>query len=498
MKLGPIILKNGLTDLGSGDLRRTDLLINDGKVQDISAGIEVPDVEKIDCTSFLIVPGMINSHYHSNGNFDRGLWDNLPLEPYGVFAFPRLMTPKLSSRELYIRTLIGGLEQVRSGVTCTIDFLFDPELFSPDSLGPVVKAYRDLGLRVVVVLGMNDRPYHETVLLDVNRVDRDLLELMNREKPPSWSRWEAAARGAIKMFHRPDEGVSIGLAPGAPERCTDELLSGCARLSEELNVIVQTHALETRMQSVIARERFGKTLPEHLRDLNFLSPRLSLQHGIWLTEADCELIAQSGAVVVHNPISNMKLGSGICPVPLMQRHGVDLALGTDAMSCNDNCNMQESLKIAALLHKLWDLDFEQWSGAREAWRMATRGGARSAGDPERLGRIGPGSWADLLLLDLRSHGFSPLNESIDQFVLGAPYGCIDSVMVQGQWIVRNRIVQRVDEEPILEEAREIGRDLQGRRKAAWAVADRLVQAVSEGWREARRRYSGPARLMELH
>lgn len=495
---GEILLRNGLTDLGEGDFKRCDILVEGGRIRRIGTDIEAPGAQIFDCTDLMVVPGMINAHYHSNGNFDRGRWDNLPLEPYGLFAFPRLMAPEMSPREIYVRTMLGAIEQIRTGVTCTVDFLMDPSGFTDESLGPVVQAYRDLGLRVVIALGMNDRPYNETIMLDSKLVDQHLLDMIDAQRPPSWEQWEATARRVVSAFHRPEEGISIGLAPGAPERCTDEFLSGCARLADELDLVIHTHALETRMQAVIAQDRFGKTLPAHLRDLGFLGPRVSLQHGIWLSERDVELVAETGTVVVHNPVSNMKLGSGICPVPLMLKNGVNLALGSDTPSCNDSCNMHETLKIAALLHKLWDVDFEEWVGARDAWRMATRGGALSAGDPARLGHIKDGAWADMVFLDLRSHGFSPLNEEpLQQLVLGGPRQEIDSVMVQGRWVIRNKGLVGVNERSILDEARAIGADLAERRQRTNEIADQLVDAVSAGWRSARDRYDGVSRYADL-
>jgi len=128
--------------------------------------------ETVDCTRFAVVPGMVNAHAHSNENWFRGLWDNLPLEPWMLFSYPVLAAPLQSADEIYVRTLLGGIEMLRSGATTVVDFLYDTE----EALEPVVRAYRDLGLRAVVAIGMSDRPYHETVVLDerprLTRLDR--------------------------------------------------------------------------------------------------------------------------------------------------------------------------------------------------------------------------------------------------------------------------------------------------------------------------------------
>ena len=265
----------------------------------------------IDCSRFAVVPGMVNAHAHSNENWFRGLWDNLPLEPWMLFSYPVLAAPAQSAEEIYVRTLLGGIEMLRSGATCVVDFLYDNEA----ALEPVVRAYRDLGLRALVALAMSDRAYHETVVLDEGLVSRDLVDRMEREKPPSWDEWSAVARRAVERFHRPDEGISICLAPSGPQRCTDELLVGSAALADELDLMIHIHVLETRMQAVSGQQLYGRTLPEHLDDIGFLSPRVCFEHGIWLAPSDLELVRDRGVTIVHNPVSNMKLGSGIAPVP---------------------------------------------------------------------------------------------------------------------------------------------------------------------------------------
>src|SRR5689334_7232353 len=309
-----MILQNGLVDLGDGNFERTDLAINDGRIAAVDGNL-AGDGEVIDCGRLAIVPGMVNAHCHSNENWFRGRWDNLPLEPWMLFSYPALAGPVQSHRETYLRTLIGGLDMVHSGATCVVDFLYEMAGFTDESLAAVVEAYRDLGLRALIILGMGDRAYHETVVLDEGLVDRSLIERLEREKPPTWDEWEAFTRRAVERYHRPDEGILIGLGPSGPQRCTDPFLESCAALADELDLQIHIHVLETRMQALSGRKMYGKTLPEHMQALGFLGPRVNFEHGIWLTPHDIEIVHDTGTTIVHNPISNMKLGSGICPVP---------------------------------------------------------------------------------------------------------------------------------------------------------------------------------------
>lgn len=444
----------------------------------------------VDCSRYAVVPGMVNAHAHSNENWFRGLWDNLPLEPWMLFSYPVLAAPAQSAEEIYVRTLLGGIELLRSGATTVVDFLYDGE----DSLEPVVRAYRDLGLRALIGLGYSDRAYHETVVLDQGLVARELIERLERERPPSWHELEAMTRRAVERFHRPDEGISICPAPSGPQRCTDEMLAGCAALAEELDLMVHIHVLETRMQAISGRRMYGRTLPEHMEAIGFLSPRVCFEHGIWLTPSDIELVRDRGVTVVHNPVSNMKLGSGIAPVPELLRQGVNVALGTDGMCSNDGQDMFATLKTAALLHKLWEIDFEKWLGVQEAWEMATDAGARAAGDAT-LGRIEVGARADLVLLDLHSPVFTPLNDPLKQLALGSTTLAVSSVMVGGEWRIVDGVVKGLDEAAVLAEGRERGAEIVARHDEGFRIGQELLASVRAGWLEAMRTDVGVERKL---
>src|SRR5712692_1228349 len=152
--MAEVVLRNGLVDVGAGEFRRADVAVSGGRIEGVGS-IEAPSSgEVVDCTRFAVVPGMVNAHCHSNENWFRGMWDNLPLEPWMLFSYPTLAAPAQSPREIYVRTLLGGIEMVRSGATCVVDFLYELQGFTEESLDAVVDAYRDLGLRALIALGM--------------------------------------------------------------------------------------------------------------------------------------------------------------------------------------------------------------------------------------------------------------------------------------------------------------------------------------------------------
>ncbi len=440
---------------------------------------------------------MVNAHNHSNENWFRGMWDNLPLEPWMLFSYPALAAPAQSPDEIYLRTVFGAIEQLKSGATCVVDFLYELDGLTTESLDAVVRAYRDVGLRAVIALGIGDRAYHETVILEEGLVSPELVSRLEAERPPSWDEWERFVRGAVASFHRPDEGISICPGPSGPQRCTDEMLAGCAALADELDLVMHIHVLETRMQAVSAQRMYGKTLVEHMDAIGFLSPRVCFAHGIWLTPGDISLVRERGVTVAHNPASNLKLGSGLAAVPRLLAGGVNVALGTDGMSSNDGLDMFASLKLAALLHKLWAIDYEEWLGAQEAWQLATAGGAAAAGDRDGLGQIAPGRRADLVLLDLASHVFTPLNHPLRQLAFGSSTLAVDSVLVGGRWVVRGGRVTGIDEDEVLTRVRETGREIVGRFDEAFELGKQLLAGLRAGWLEALRTDVGIERKLPL-
>ncbi len=491
-----VVLRGGLVDVGGGEFRRADIVVSGGRVALVGDAGAESAAETVDCDRYAVVPGIVNAHNHSNENWFRGRFDNLPLEPWMLFSYPALAAPAQSARETYVRTLLGGLEMIHSGATSVVDFLYELAGFTDESLGAVVQAYRDLGLRALIVIGMGDRAYHETVVLDTGLVSAELLERLEREKPPAWSEWESFTRRAVERFHRPEEGVSIGLGPSGPQRCTDQMLGACAALAEELDLAIHIHVLETRMQALSGRKIYGRTLPEHLEALGFLGPRVNFEHGIWLTDHDIELVARSGTGIVHNPISNMKLGSGICPVPVLLKAGVNVALGSDGMSSNDGNDMYATVKVAGLLHKLWEIDYHEWLGAKEAWAMATTGGAQPMGDAD-LGKLAQGARADLALLDLDSLAFTPLNDPLKHVVFSSSRTALRSTMVSGRWVLRDGVVTGVDEAAILAEARELGQSVLTRHDEAFELGEALLVSLRNGWLEALRTDVGVNRSARL-
>jgi len=176
---------------------------------------------------------------------------------------------------------------------------------------------------------------------------------------------------------------------------------------------------------------------------------------------------------------------------------VNVALGTDGMCSNDSNDMYGAVKAAALLHKLWEIDYEEWLGAKEAWQMATTGGAAAAGDREGLGRIEPGRRADLVLLDLESIPFTPLNDALRQLTLGTTTLAVRSAIVGGRFSLRDGVLTGINEASILAEARELADEVIGRHDESFEVGRELLASVRAGWLEAMHTDVGVERKLAL-
>jgi 5-methylthioadenosine/S-adenosylhomocysteine deaminase len=225
-------------------------------------------------------------------------------------------------------------------------------------------------------------------------------------------------------------------------------------LAQELGLPVFVHVLETRIQAFSARKFLGKGMVEYLAQQGLLGPLTTLIHCVWVNDKDIELIAASGSRVVHNPLSNLKLGSGIAPVRKMRNAGIAVGLGTDNHNASDVPNMFEAMKLAALIHRGPDTDYHGWIGSREALDMATRGGARCAGLGHETGELQPGRKADLVMLDLDRLSFLPRHDLVNQLVFCEHGEAVEMVVVDGKILLRDGRIQSIDEEKILSELKQ--------------------------------------------
>ena len=401
----------------------------------------------IDAHGKLLMPGLVNAHLHSHDRFDKGRFDRLPLEIWRSLYNPPQATRTWSSRECYLRTMLNGIELLRGATTTVVDDVHHSAPLNEAAIEAVFQAYEDLGLRARVSAAYADRPFYSDIPYLEDLLPPDLKATSESGPTPDQALelWRETARRHARGR------VQFALSPSAIDRCTPAFLERTWEISEEYQLPVLVHVLETRTQALAAELFHGRTMIAHMARSGLLTPRCVLVHCVWVTEADIDLIADSRACVVHNPGSNLKLGSGIAPVSRMLAAGIDVGLGTDNNNANDAANMFEAMKLAALVSRTQGDDYESWVGADQALAMATEGGCRCAQLPGHFGTLTPGAKADFVLLRLSDLAFLPLNSALHQLVFAECGHAVDTVVVDGVVVMAAGRIETVDEPALLAE-----------------------------------------------
>lgn len=413
-----------------------------------------PGERVIDGRDRLVTPGFVNAHTHSWETLYKGRYDNLPLELWMLYAYPILGADPLTPELIRLRSLVFANEAMKSGVTTIVDDVLENPSQDAAQLEAVFSAYRDIGIRANISGHVINVPFVDTLPFVSDWLPRDLLAKVRSAPLSSADEYLAFSADAFARYHgTADRRLRYMLAPSAPQRCTPELLAGATELAALHGAEMHIHVLETKNQLVTADEFFGRTMVEYLDTIGALSRNTTISHGIWLADRDIDLVAGSGASIAHNPISNLKLGSGIAPWRRLRDAGITLGLGTDGWSSSDTPRMLEVIKMTALLHKVTDFDYENWPAVQEVLHAATLGGARTAMLDDITGSIEVGKKADLLVFDLRTLNFTPQQRLDHQLVYSENGSSLEYVMVDGVVTVEQGRLTTMDEDDILEEFR---------------------------------------------
>ncbi|MET2828282.1 amidohydrolase family protein [Mesorhizobium shangrilense] len=416
--------------------------------------VAAPDARIIEGQRKLVMPGLINGHTHSSETFLRGRYQNMPLEVWLLYAYPLLMGPAIAPRLLYLRTLLLAMESLRNGVTTLCDDFFDPPAHDLERLGTVFRAYKDAGIRanvssaVMNVHTLDALPYAREVL------PQALQDKLDFGPPISAETYVDYCRSAFSSLHGMAGRLNFMIAPSAPQRCTPDLLVACHDLALKMRVPLHTHVLETKTQAITGHLMFDKTLVAYMHELGMLDRNTTIAHSVWVTDEDMELMGKAGCSIAHNAVSNQKLGAGIAPIRRLMDAGVTVALGTDGVSSNDTARIFDVMRVAGLIHSASGPDYGTWIPAADILRMATINGARSAMLEDITGSLTVGKAADLIMLDLDTYAFMPLNDIDKHLVFSENGSSIEMVMVAGEIVMRDGRLTTVDEAAIFAEVRE--------------------------------------------
>lgn len=379
----------------------------------------------LDADGCVVLPGLVNAHTHAAMTIFRGLADDLPLMDWlQKHIFPA--EQKLSEEWVYWGTLLACAEMILSGTTTFCDmYLFEHK---------VAEAAKAAGIRALVGEVLYDFPSpHYGPIENGLRFTESLIE--------EW---------------RSDPLVRIAIEPHALYTCSPHLLQQCQAISERHGVPLITHLSENEAEVKEIQARYGVRPIAHLENLGILGPHLMADHCVALDERDMELLARRDVQVVHNPESNMKLASGVAPVPRLLEMGVNVALGTDGCASNNDLDMMGEMDSCAKLHKVATLDPTALP-AMTVLRMATRNGARALGLQGRMGQLSPGMLADIIVVDFLKPHLTPLYEPASHLVYAAGRADVRHSVIHGRVVMEDRRVLTMDIHEVMERVRSFAR-----------------------------------------
>ena len=436
-----------------------DILIEGATIAAIGEGLR-PDQAKlertIDARGLLAMPGLVNAHYHSSSQLYKGAFEGAPLEIIMLYEDPPLTGELGRQRFAYLRTLLGVIEMLKLGVTAVRDDAYFVPKPTPEAIEGIMQAYEEGGIRAEMTLDVGDQPELERHAFLRDLLPEDLRRRIEREPVASSAELIALYRDLIARWHGACDGrLTAAVSCSAPQRASVPHLEALEELSRRHGLAFNAHILETKAQRVLGQDRYGKSLIRYVHDLGILSDRMVVIHAVWTDPEDLRLMAESGCTVAHNPISNLKLGSGVMPFRRLRDRGIPIALGSDEACADDTANIWGVAKTAGLIQKINGADYLAWPTARELLAAATAGGARAMRREGRGGRLAPGCDADLILLDLNSLAFTPLNDLRRQLVYAENGSSVVLTMVAGRVVMEEGRVTGVDEEAIKAEIRDL-------------------------------------------
>jgi 5-methylthioadenosine/S-adenosylhomocysteine deaminase len=470
-----------------------DVLVVGNRIAAIEADIaSEPETRVIEGHGKLLMPGLINAHFHSPVNHMKGRLASLPLEIFMLYESPALEALMPTPREAYVRTQLACMEMLRTGVTSVQDDAFFVPRPTTDIIDAVMQAYADSGIRATVAL---DEP---------NLAELDKLPFLDKLLPADMRAEIAAPRafGAshllaayhhlIERWHGAEQDrLRAAVSCSAPQRVSLDYFHALDDLSRSHNLPFYAHMLETKLQRVFGEERFGgRSLVQYTADRGLLSSRMNVIHAIWVDDHDLDLIATAGAVIAHNPISNLRLGSGVMPFRRIRDRGIPICLGTDEAIADDAVNMWAVTKMVGLVHNISDSNYDDWPRADEILECLLVGGARAMGRTDELGAVTAGRLADLVLLDLATLPFTPLNDVKRQLVYCENGNSVVATMVAGELVFENGRLMTMDETALRAEAREIFAERRAALTQAATVADRWLPYYRAMYTEAAARDVG--------
>ncbi len=413
------ILKSGIVCIADGTLKR---------VEERTADEPLPAARHvIDAQGGIIMPGLVNTHTHAAMTLFRGMADDLPLITWLNDYIFKAEAQWLNPESVYTGTLLSCAEMLLSGTTTFCDGYFFEDA--------VAHAVKESGMRAILAQGIVDFPAPGVA-------------------DPKKNVAEAAQ--FIETWQGKNSLVTPGLFCHSPYTCSEETLKKARKVADEAHSLFQIHAAETQNEVKEINQKHGTSPVQYLDRIGVLNARTLLVHAIWVNEADFACMAKRGVGVSVATESEMKLASGVAPIPEFLKRGIAVGIGTDGAASNNNLDMFQEMDTAAKLHKVKRLD-PTVLDARQVLALATKSGAEAIGLGEQIGSLEEGKKADLIIIDTHKPHLTPLYDPVSHLVYSASGSDVRDVIIEGRLVVRDRALLTINVEAVMEAVEHLAR-----------------------------------------
>ena len=419
-----ILIKNGYVVSMVSDVVKTDLLIEDGKIAFIG-NTDVEADKVIDATDKIVMPGLINAHTHVPMSIFRGYSDELTLNDW----LRKKMWPiedKMTADDAYWASMLSGIEMIKSGTTTFNDmYFFEDE---------IAKMAEQLGMRAILsrcIIGEGE----------------DMIKKAE-EAETLYNNYHNKCEGRIK--------VCFGLH--APNTCPPETIRKGIELADKLGTPIHIHYLETKDEINYINNTYLSSVTEYLKKLGLFNYHVMLAHGVHISDADIDVLKEISGGVVHNPVSNMKLGSGFANTAKLLKNEINVALGTDGQGSTNTLDMFLEIKLAAYMQKGM-YNSATAITAEDVLKMATIKGAEVLGIDSEVGSLEVGKRADIIIINTNKPHLCPIHNIYSTLAYSVSGDDVETSIIDGNIVMENRVIQNVDEAEILTECNRVTRRL---------------------------------------
>ncbi|WP_028950681.1 amidohydrolase [Sulfurihydrogenibium subterraneum] len=395
------------------------IVIKDGKIAEVGEGkSEFEAKEVIDLNSNVVLPGLINTHTHAAMTLLRGYGSDNPLKVWlEQYIWP--VEGKYVSYE-FVKdgTDLACYEMIRNGITCFVDMYFYEDA--------VAQSVKEAGMKAVLTTGILDfpTPAAKTPEEGIQKTKDFIIQYRN------------------------DNNVFPAIGPHAPYTCSPNTLTKAMEVALDYNVLYHIHVSETINEVEDIKNRYGNTPVKHLNSIGVLNERVLAAHMVHPTEEEIEILSEKKVKIAHCPESNLKLASGIAPVPKMLEKEIVVSLGTDGTASNDDLDLIGEASTAAKLHKGYNLN-PTVLPAKQVLAMITRQAAKAILMEDRIGSIEVGKDADIIVIDVNQPHLQPLFDPYTQIIYSGKGLDVNTVIINGKVVMKNKVVQTVEKDKVL-------------------------------------------------